>query len=356
MADVVYLHRLNPVMRSQYDWSHLGQAYADQLRDDDHAAILSITERHQGAQQAAMVRHWLDRQPQAFLVFRQFEHDVAGFTALLRLTDASPIDIAADPGTAAMWAYATNHDPPRPGEVVTAVRFLVDRDADQGPSPSWAAGSIAHLLHMLRTTGLAWNFLASFQSLDHEPLFNYIDYYRASEAEYEIGGRRHAVFAHDWRRVGPQAWRSMMGDRDLDDGAAAEPALGSSPVPPVLVLSRTEFAEAVRGALRDRHRPDRLNANPLVRSRVIRERFGTDAGAQQLAELLNEAVGELADDPRDAKAYRAVDRTYVRPASTQQRAAEVLDLPFSTYRRHLVRGVDRIVEQLWNAEINGRRE
>ena len=58
-------------------------------------------------------------------------------------------------------------------------------------------------------------------------------------------------------------------------------------------------------------------------------------------------------DPRNEKFQRAVDRTFVRPATTQERAAEVLGLPFSTYRRHLARGVELVIAALWDRELYG---
>ena len=36
---------------------------------------------------------------------------------------------------------------------------------------------------------------------------------------------------------------------------------------------------------------------------------------------------------------------------TQEQAAELLDLPFSTYRRHLKAGLDQITDYLWGREI-----
>jgi len=46
-----------------------------------------------------------------------------------------------------------------------------------------------------------------------------------------------------------------------------------------------------------------------------------------------------------------LDRIYLRPAGTQEGAAQDLDLPISTYRRHLARGLDRVVEWLWQREL-----
>ena len=51
-----------------------------------------------------------------------------------------------------------------------------------------------------------------------------------------------------------------------------------------------------------------------------------------------------------------LERTYVRPAATQERAAAALGLPFSTYRRHLTQGVDRVVAWLWDQEVYGSSE
>jgi hypothetical protein len=113
----------------------------------------------------------------------------------------------------------------------------------------------------------------------------------------------------------------------------------------VLALSQAEFAAAARRALRDLHRPDALAENPLQRARMTR--------AAPLDELLEQAVAALRADPRDAKLARALERTYLRPAPTQEAAADVLGLPFSTYRRHLVRGVERVVDWLWRRELYG---
>ncbi|MDQ4103511.1 MAG: hypothetical protein M3186_07315 [Actinomycetota bacterium] len=121
---------------------------------------------------------------------------------------------------------------------------------------------------------------------------------------------------------------------------------------PILALSQPKFVDAVRQALRDLHRPDRLASNPLLRSRIACDRAGEEPPAAVL-QLIREAVGVLRTDPRAEKLYRALDRTYLRPARTQERAAEVLGLPFSTYRRHLTRAVERVVSLLWERELHG---
>jgi len=69
--------------------------------------------------------------------------------------------------------------------------------------------------------------------------------------------------------------------------------------------------------------------------------------------VLRDAVDSLADNPRDDKLLRAIDRTYLRRAGTQEAAARVLGVPFSTYRRHLTQGVARIVSWLWDRDVYG---
>jgi hypothetical protein len=75
--------------------------------------------------------------------------------------------------------------------------------------------------------------------------------------------------------------------------------------------------------------------------------------ADVLKDLLRAAVESLRQHPRDDRLLRAVERTYLRPAPTQEGAAELLGLPFSTYRRHLTQGVGRIVAWLWDRELYG---
>jgi hypothetical protein len=62
-------------------------------------------------------------------------------------------------------------------------------------------------------------------------------------------------------------------------------------------------------------------------------------------------IEQLGQEPRAEVLRRVLDRTFVRAAPTQEAAAEVLDLPFSTYRRHLAKAVERLGDRLWAVEI-----
>ena len=121
------------------------------------------------------------------------------------------------------------------------------------------------------------------------------------------------------------------------------------------VLSRGEFESALRSALKCLDRPEALLKNPLLDSRIVVENTrGVDAKPRQralvLQRLIRETTSGLQGHPKRARGYRALLYTYLRPATTQEKAAEILDLPFSTYRRHLAEGIALLTETLWLQE------
>ncbi len=334
---------------SPVDWDAWGRDHPEPARADEHAAALELIRAHEGDDAAAIAERWLDRQPASCFVLRE-EGAVRGVLILLDLTAASAHDRAADPGTDAAWAYAQRHAPPRTGEVVTQTRFVVDRDAYQQPSPTLNATPIITLQRYLATPELSWDFLTLHEPERWDDYFAVADLPRAEGADFTVGGRRYGLFAHDFRQVPVDAWLELVTERALSQ----DPTLPPPAAPEVSVLSHEEFADAVKRALGDLQRPDLLARNPLLRTALLRARAGGDEPtADDLAALIREAVDSLRDHPRDDKLWRAVERTYVDPAATQERAAAALGVPFSTFRRHLTEGVSRVVAWLWDRELYG---
>jgi hypothetical protein len=350
LADLMYLHRGNPAAPAFWDWESLGEVYADAVRGGDRAPILAMVERHEGSAAAAIAEHWLERQPEAFAAFRGRGPAPVGFLAQIALHAASDADLAADPGARAMWAHALRHGAPRPGEEVLAGRFMMDRDAYQAASRSSNVITMRSTQEWLGRPRLSWYYLVLGDPDTLAPLMAYIGFERAADADFDVGGHRYTVYARDWRRESGAEWLERMGERELGGEPAAVERATSEP----LALSQPEFAAAVRCALRALHNRAQLAANPLVRTRLVRQRDGETAAPEALRELVEDAVEELRANPRDGKLVRALERTYLRPAPTQEAAAELLGLPFSTYRGHLTRGVERVVESLWQRELYGR--
>jgi hypothetical protein len=354
ISDAKYLFRRLPGVLSPVDWDAWGQRYPEPARPGDREPILELVLAWEGAASAAIAARWWERQPDGFFVVRGQDGVVGGFLALLDLTRATPEEVAADPGAGAAWEYAKRQAPPRSGEAVTQSRFVIDREAYQGPSPTLNAAPILTVQRYLGTPNLAWDFLTLAEPERWDDYFALADLPRAAGADFWVGGRRYGLFAHDFRRVPMDALVQLWTERALAQDLTPSPATAE---PSLLVLSQPEFDDAVRQALRDLRRPELLARNPLLRTRLVRDRAGTgEPDAAVLEAVVCAAVERLGEHPRDDKLWRAVERTYVRPAATQERAAAALGLPFSTYRRHLTQGVDRVVAWLWDHEVYGSAE
>jgi hypothetical protein len=356
LFDYVFLHRDNPVIRPFLEWQETGASLPDAMRERDKPALEAMVAEHEGPESARLAAYWFMRQPQGVVIYRDIEHRPAGFVMKLALHETSAEDRNMDPAVRAAWQYLESNVPLRPGEGSTLFRFWMARDTYQEVSAmqSLIFGNVAQ--HYLTMPGLAFTFFPTADPDFWAPAFAYFDLMRLPQADFEVGGRRYGVYAHDWRVMPPMAWLDLLAEREI----ATEPldASPSTETAPLVVLGESEFAVAVQDALRNFHRPDALRANPLLRSRIVAERAGTgtDETGQIVAlqDLLKECAESLQASPREAKCYRALYRTYLSPAPNQQRAAELLGLPFSTYRRHLKGGVTRVGDILWQKEIGGR--
>ncbi|HSK89862.1 MAG TPA: ATP-binding protein [Euzebyales bacterium] len=348
-----FLFRNLPSILSPVEWSTWGAYHPEPARADDRGAILELVEAAEGGLSAAIAERWLDRQAEGFFVVRADDGAVRGFVGLLNLTAASAEDRVADPGAQAAWNAAHRQAPPRRGEVVTQSRFIIDREAYQSPSPTLNATPIVTIQRQLQTPNLAWDFLTLAEPELWDAYFALADMPRAVGADFEVGDRRFGLYCHDFRVVPIDSLMELWTERALAQDFAL-PAVRQETQ--MLVLSQPDFTDAVRQALRDLHRPDLLARNPLLRTRLVHDRTGNgEPHAAVLHDLLREAVDALRQHPRDDKMLRAVERTYVRPRNTQEAAAAALGLPFSTYRRHLTHGVERIVSWLWEREVYGTR-
>ncbi len=348
--DLLFLHRHNPLMQPFVEWATLGAAWAEPAAPEDHPVVIEMIRRHEGAESAAISRFWLDRQPEAFTVFRTAGDHVIGCIATLTLPEITPEFCDVDPAMSAARAFIERFGPLRPGEIVLHHRFALGRDSYQVASPVWNMVIMSSTVHWLTTPRLAWSFIPTADPEYWRPTLSYVNIRRSSEADFTIGGHMYGVFAHDWRSEPPLAWLDLMAERELDTGMTVRDVEVPPPAP-LLVLAEPLFREAVRQALRDVTRPDRLAANPLLRSALVRAGAGDSDDVTALQALLREAAATLRTNPKDLRFYRAAERGYFAPAATQELAAESLDLPFSTYRSHLATATQRIAEWLWQREL-----
>src|SRR3712207_8508259 len=53
-----------------------------------------------------------------------------------------------------------------------------------------------------------------FRSSHWHATFTYLSQRRSPEADFAVGGRRYAVYTHDWRAEPALAWLELMGERE----------------------------------------------------------------------------------------------------------------------------------------------
>lgn len=365
LIDYIFLHRDNPVVRPffvqlQSQWhEESGGLLIDQAAPADWPAISGMIARHEGPESAALARHWGECQPEAVLVLRQNARDLAGVLFMVALHQATPHQIEVDPAAAAAWRYLTSHSPLRAGERATCFRFWLAKDTYQGVSTVQSLIFVNMVRHYLTTPNLAITLLPCADADFWAPVFAYADLTRVPDLDFTVDGKQFGVYSHDWRVVPPTAWLELLAEREttVNPPAAAPPP----PPRPLVVLSQPDFSTAVQQALRDLRagRPDTLRENPLLWSRLITDQTGLNADdlvrAAALQTIIRETAEQLQLAPRQMKLYKTLYHTYFHPAPTQENAAELLDLPFSTYRRYLKAGISHLTEAMWQREI-GRFE
>jgi hypothetical protein len=337
---LLFLHRHSPLTSSIWTLRSRGSAAVVPGVPEDHPHVVAIVDRFLGADNAELARRWLAQVPEGLQVVRQ-GGSVVAFSLGLMLPTGSRLE-REDPITRAVLEHVDRTAPARPGEQVHLTRFIGGAQEFERDPYAVLVSSVAALTCWL-TRPLAWSFTAPIDEAFWGPFFDYVALDRIGEVT--AGGRRSTLHAIDWRRLTPDAWMDLMNERERTGAGGPPPAHLLRPPP----LGRDAFAAAVRSGLRDLHRDDRLATNPLMGTRLAQGPAGAVVAA--LRSSLVRAVAEIGRQPRGARLRRVLDRTFIRPAPTQEAAAEVLGLPFSTYRRHLASALDDLVQLLWAVEI-----
>jgi hypothetical protein len=335
LLDFLYLQRersvLGPFLNAVTGRLDSRRLWASAPRPEEWPLLREWVDRHEGEDSAALFDHWRTRQPEATSVVRDGQGTPVGFYVPLHVEHADAADRAADPALDGLPRdFGT-------GECAKFVRFWMESDAYQQVGEVQAFLSLHLSRTYLSSPGLAWTFIAFAEPDFWADGCAYLDYHRIGTADFTIGGRTYGVYGHDWREVPPLGWLSLLAQREDQAEARAEaPA-----------LDRAEFGLAVKEALRRLGHAEGLRHSPLLDTGLVPGGLAERERVAALREAIADAAAELEASPRDRRAFRALHHTYLRPAATQQAAADLLDLPMSTFRRHLAEGIERLTDLLW---------
>jgi hypothetical protein len=348
VAALLYLHRGNRAPADFHAGQDEGEFQEEVLRKEDIGTLLRVAAA-EGTASADCAAFWAERQPEAFRVYRRTETgEPVAFSAWLRLAELDEQELAVDPVVAGAWAHARATTPLRAGEHVAVGRVWV-LPPYRGNSPVMDLIQWRMIGNCLRSERIAWSYIA-IRHPNQAWAERFREYgMRAASEQPRLGEDAYSLFVHDWRAVPAQAWLERM-NHPIVTGASDGPSAATAEL---AVLSQAEFAEAVRKALRRLSQLDELAASPLTRTRLIAERAGQQDPAVALGDLLRQAIEDLREDGRSVKFHRALSATFLGGTPTQDLAAERLGLPFTTYRRHLTAGIERICADLWRQELYG---
>nr|BEK64468.1 ATP-binding protein [Kitasatospora purpeofusca] len=339
--ELFHLFRDGELVARLRTWSREEEVHDRPLHPEDLDTVLRMATETEGPESAELVRYWARRQPQAFSVYRLVSTGrVVAFTARLALlAPADPEDLATDPVVAAAWAYTEATAPVRPGEHIGVSRFTVYPERYQVPSRVIDLSSSRAQAESARARARAYGF-AVWRDAD-----TWAARVRGSltdtGARPRVGAHTYGVFGVDWRQLPVETWL-----RHLMTSTPVPAQAGPSGV------SRTAFDQAVREAFTHWRDPGAFAACALLRTRLAAD---LDEPVEELRALLRQAVDDLAQDPRGARAREALTAGYFSGAPTQEGAARRLGLPYGTYRRHLRQGLDLLCEALWEQELHGSR-
>jgi hypothetical protein len=334
------------LMRHTRAGPYLDQAALESHRLDamdaqaDLPHIEALARARHGEAAVALVRHWLQAAPDSFLVVRRHDGAFAGALLVIELTRVSAEALAGDSLAAAAWRHVQATRAPRPGGSVWLARLTMDETVAGVPNATFSLGAMRVTRRALLEPDAEWTLLAHAEPAGMETVyrsFTRINWtHRVPALDHRLGDEDWGVFARDYvAEPVPPEWRAL---------PASGPGWGGP------VLGKDAFAAAVKDALRHYAREDKLAANPLLGCHWL---GGPDAAARvgALREHLHQAVQALAEHPADAKFHHALRLTWLDPGASQERVAQELGLPFNTYRYHLARGTDRVVQALWQREL-----
>jgi hypothetical protein len=351
LFDLLYLHRLNPVVKPFFEFQESGGFWVDNANNADLPLLREMVSRHEGSESLAAFNYWCNHPAAQIWVWRDGAKVPNAFVLKINSHELPIEKESQDPVTRQVLEYQKRNLHIRQGEQAVLFRMWMARDTHQMVSPLQSSIFLS-IVQYYFTPGLAVSAFTVVQPEFWKAAFSYADLTHLPALDYTVNGVPFGWYMHDWRIRPPLAWLDLLGKREIGNADAMEQEPLANQV---LVMDEASFADNIADALRQFHNNNQLMQNPLLRSKLVVQDAGANANDAQRIGLLKEKIQavlkEIEASPIDGKYYRVLYRTYINPVGSQEKAADFLNMSFSTYRRYLQAGTQRIAEVLWKQEL-----
>lgn len=352
LFSLIYLHRLNPMVKPFFDWQENGTFWQDQLKPGDLPVLRALVGKWEGPEAELYFNYWINHAASETWVYRNSKSEAVAFCLKIEILKLKEQNELPDPAIKKVAEYVLARMNPRPGDLFTAFRFWMADGTYQGVSGLQSVIFLS-IVQYYFTPGLAVSFLSCAQPEYWKTVLQYADLSRVPELDFVSDGIPFGWYVHDWRKRPPLAWLDLLGKREVELVDQYDEA--STEAVSMLVLSEEEFGDSVHQAVKYYHQPDQLLSSPLLRSRLVLRMIMPDMKDLDKLKILKAridlALKEIEDSPIDGKYHRVLYRTFINPVGSQEKVADFLNMSFSTYRRYLKTALEKLVKLLWNMEM-----
>lgn len=343
---LIFLHRLNPEVKPFLDFQEASNCRQDIMKEEDRKPILAMVKKFEGAIAAEFVAKWMDDKAAEVWVFRDAEKTPAGFVLKINMekiggkTDDKVID--------ALLPYKKEWNI-RDGELMTVFRSWMSRDHYQNVSGVQSAIFLG-IVQWYFTEGLAVSMIRCVNPDFWQQILNYADLHHLPDLDHELNDQSYGWYMHDWRKRPPLAWLELMGKREVREDETSFMQV----LPEEQGLTERNFIDAVHDALKQIKNPKKIVGNILLKSRLVQQ--STDGKSTDLdlalilSDKLTKAIASLENSAKEEGLHRVLYRTFINPVGSQEQTADFLYMSFSTYRRQVKKGVERVADILWLEE------
>ncbi|MBL7826424.1 MAG: ATP-binding protein [Saprospiraceae bacterium] len=351
LFDLIYLHRTNPVVKPFFEWQETGSFWVDMANASDIPVLREMVQHLEGNEGLAVFDYWANHPAAQLWVWRDGRKQANAMVLKINGHELSPEKVDGDVAARKLIDYLYKTLNLRQGEHSAIFRMWMAKDTHQQVS-ALQSSIFLTIVQYYFTPGLAISFLNVVQPEFWKPVLNYGDLHHLPDLDFLVNGVPFGFYMHDWRVRPPLVWLDLIGKRET--GGFIEPESQSKAVQ-IQVLNEAEFHEQVGEALKHFHNSTQLNQNPLTKSKIVVSHTASDATDSDriafLKEKILEIIKEIEDSPIDGKYHRVLYRSFINPVGSQEKTADFLNMSFSTYRRYVAAGVQRVAELLWEQEI-----